>query len=44
MYMDECHQALKADELSDVMFIRPELELCSSSLIDEVVFDETKVA
>ena len=42
--MDEFHQALKADDLSIVVVHRPELEQCSSSLIDEAVFDETKAA
>ena len=42
--MDEFNQALKADELSEVVILQPELELCSSSLIDEAVLDETKVA
>ena len=44
MNMDEFHQVLKADELSEVVFLRPELELCSSSLTDEAVLDETKAA
>ena len=39
MYMDEFHQAL-----SEVVVLRPELELCSSFLLDEAVLDETKAA
>ena len=42
MSMDGFHQALKADELFEVVILRHELELCSSSLIDEAVLDETK--
>ena len=42
--MDEFHQTLKEDELSEVVVLRHELELCSSSLIDEAVLDETKTA
>ena len=42
MSMDEFHQALKADEISEVVVLRSLLELCSSSLIDEAVVDETK--
>ena len=44
MPMDEFHQALKTDELSEVVVLRPKLELCSSSLIDEAFFNETKAA
>ena len=43
-YMDEFHEVLKANELSEVGVLRPELELCSSSLIDEAVLDEIKAA
>ena len=44
MSMNEFYQALQAGDLSEVVVLRPELELCSSSLIDEAVFDETKAA
>ena len=44
MSMDEFHQALKADERFEVVVLRPELELCSSSLIDKEVLNETKAA
>ena len=42
--MDTFQQALKADELYEVVVFIPELELCSSSLIDEAVLGETKAA
>ena len=42
--MDEFHQAVKTDELSEVVVLRPKLELCSSYLIGEAVFNETKAA
>ena len=35
---------LKADDLFEVEVLRPELELCSSSLIDEAILGETKAA
>ena len=38
------HQAVEADELSEVVVLRPEFELCLSSLIDEAVLGETKAA
>ena len=44
MSMDDFHQAVKADKISEVVVLRPELELCSSSLIDEAALDETKAA
>ena len=44
MSMNELHQALKADGLSAILVLRPELELCSSFLINEAVLDETKAA
>ena len=44
MSMDGFHQALKADELSEVVVHRPELALCSSSPIDEAIIVETKAA
>ena len=44
MSMDESHQAFKAYELSEVVVLRPELELCSFSLIDEAFLDMTKAA
>ena len=44
MSMDEFHEALKADELSELVVLRPELELCSSSLTNEAVPDEIMAA
>ena len=44
MYMDEFHQALLADESSEVVILRPECELYSSSFIDEAVLGEIKAA
>ena len=44
MCINEFHQASKAGDRSEVVVLRPELELCSYSFIDESVHDETKTA
>ena len=44
MSMDEFYQALKADDLSEFVVLLSELELCSSSRIDEAVLGETEAA
>ena len=44
MSMNAFHHTLKIDELSEAVILRHELELSSSSLINEAVHDETKEA
>ena len=43
MFIDECGRAFKAGDLSEVVIIRPTIELNSSSLLAEAVLDDTKL-
>ncbi|KAG3241218.1 hypothetical protein PI124_g13920 [Phytophthora idaei] len=44
MSNSEFGESLKADDLAEVVVIRPEAELNSSSVVDEAVLEDTKKA
>ena len=44
MSLDECGRALKAGDLSEIVVLRPIVELNSSSHLDEAVSEEKKFA